>query len=393
VDNLDEFFRYSTRRDVLRWGVCACGAAAVLPRNLFGVTQDVAGRGHLEGPKLEGISRHEAMFWEELPDDKVKCVLCPRECEVANVERGYCGVRENQGGKYQTLVYGALCSANVDPIEKKPLFHYLPGTTAFSVATAGCNVECKFCQNWEISQFRPEQVPSVLVTPEHLIEVCRREHAPTVAYTYSEPVIFYEYMHDAAAIGREKGVGSVMISNGYIQEKPLRELCKHLTGVKIDLKAFTETFYKEQCNGELAPVLKTLETLKDIGIWFEIVVLVIPTLNDSEDEIRQMSRWIMEHLGPNVPVHFSRFHPTYRVTNLPRTPVSTVERCRRVALESGIHYVYAGNLPTHPGENTYCHACQRTIIQRAGYRIVANNIEDGKCPYCGTEIPGVWGQA
>jgi pyruvate formate lyase activating enzyme len=332
------------------------------------------------------------MFWEELPDKKVKCVLCPRECEVADVERGYCGVRENQGGKYQTLVYGTLCSANVDPIEKKPLFHYLPGTTAFSIATAGCNIECKFCQNWEISQFRPEQVSSVLVPPERLIEVCRRERSPTVAHTYSEPVVFYEYMHDSAAIGREKGIGSVMISNGYIQEEPLRELCKYLTGVKIDLKAFTETFYNEQCNGELAPVLETLETLKDIGIWFEIVVLIIPTLNDSEDEIRQMSRWIVKHLGPDVPLHFTRFHPTYRMTNLPRTPVSTLERCRRVALESGVHYVYAGNVPMHPGENTFCHECKRTVIRRAGFRIIDNALEDGTCPDCSTKIPGVWSQ-
>jgi pyruvate formate lyase activating enzyme len=183
-----------------------------------------------------------------------------------------------------------------------------------------------------------------------------------------------------------------MISNGYIQEEPLRELCRHLTGVKIDLKAFTETFYKEQCHGELAPVLKTLETLKDIGIWFEIVVLIIPTLNDSEDEIREMSRWIVKQLGPNVPLHFSRFHPTYRLTNLPRTPVATLERCRQIALESGVRYVYAGNVPMHPGENTYCHECKRTVIRRAGFRIIDNALEDGKCPDCNTEIPGIWTQ-
>jgi pyruvate formate lyase activating enzyme len=392
MDIRDNLFRYPSRRDLLRWGVAACGAACALGRGAAPASQDKAGRSQLAGPKLEGVVRHEAMFWEEQPDKKVKCVLCPRECEVADVERGYCGVRENQGGRYQTLVYGALCSANIDPIEKKPLFHYLPGTTALSIATAGCNIECKFCQNWEISQFRPEQIDSMLVPPGELIAVAKRERSPTVAHTYSEPVIFYEYMHDSARLGRKHGVGAVMISNGYIQEKPLRELCRHLTGVKIDLKAFTETFYIEQCNGELKPVLATLETLKDMGIWFEIVVLIIPTLNDSKEEIRQMSRWVVEHLGPDVPMHFNRFHPTYRVTNLPRTPISTVERCRNIALEAGVHYVYTGNVPMHPGESTYCHSCNETIIHRAGYRIVANGMKDGKCSKCKTPIPGVWSQ-
>jgi pyruvate formate lyase activating enzyme len=392
MDNLDNIFRYPSRRDMLRWGAAACGATAVLGWNRGGLSQDVAGAGQLAGPALEGVVRREAMFWEELPDKKVKCVLCPRECEVADVERGYCGVRENQGGRYQTLVYGAVCSANVDPIEKKPLFHYLPGTAAMSIATAGCNIECKFCQNWQISQFRPEQIDSILLTPERLVEVCKRELAPTIAHTYSEPVVFYEYMHDVAKLSRRHGVGNVMISNGYIQEEPLRELCRHITGVKIDLKAFSESFYKEQCNGELAPVLKTLELLKEIGIWFEIVVLVIPTLNDSAEEIREMSRWVVEHLGPDVPMHFSRFHPTYRVTNLPRTPIATVENCRRLAMEAGVHYVYAGNVPMHPGENTYCHHCNETLIERAGYRIINNAIANGKCPHCQTTIPGIWSQ-
>ena len=394
MDNLGNIFTEPSRRDLLRWGV-ACGAAGVLgPGGLNRAwAQDAAGPGMLPGPKLEGVARHQAMFWEKLDEKKVKCVLCPRECEVADVERGYCGVRENQGGEYQTLVYGALCSANLDPIEKKPLFHYLPGTTAFSVATAGCNIECKFCQNWQISQFRPEQVPSTLVEPERLVRVCQSRRSPTIAYTYSEPVIFYEYMHDTAALARAQGIGSVMISNGYIQEKPLRQLCRHLTGIKIDFKAFTEKFYRESCAGELKPVLATLEILKDIGIWFELVVLVIPTLNDSTEEIRQMSEWVVRHLGPDVPMHFTRFHPTYRITNLPRTPVSTLERSREIALAAGVRYVYAGNVPTHPGENTYCHGCRHELIRRTGFRVQFNRIEEGKCPKCGTAIPGVWSQA
>ena len=391
MDCLDNLFSKPTRRDMLRFGV-ACGAAATMCPLHRGFAQDIAGTGALEGPELRGVIRHEAMFWEKLEERRVKCVLCPRECQVADVERGYCGVRENQGGSYQTLVYGALCSANVDPIEKKPLFHYQPGTTAFSIATAGCNIECKFCQNWQISQFRPEQINSVHVTPAQLIASCKSRRCPTIAYTYSEPVVFYEYMHDAAAMGREHGIGSVMISNGYIQEKPLRKLCKHLTGVKIDFKAFSDKFYVETCAGELKPVLDVLEVLKDIGIWLELVVLIVPTLNDSPDEIRQMSEWVVKHLGRDVPMHFTRFHPTYRITNLPRTPVSTLERSRQIALDSGVHYVYAGNVPMHPGENTYCHKCQHELIGRMGYRIRFNRITDGKCPKCGTTIPGVWSQ-
>jgi pyruvate formate lyase activating enzyme len=391
MDNLENLFLQPTRRQVLRLGAACCAAGALI-RPKFSWAQDLAGHSQLLGPQLEGIARHEAEFWEELPNNKVKCVLCPRECEVADVERGYCGVRENRGGKYQTLVYGALCSANVDPIEKKPLFHYLPGTTAFSIATAGCNVECKFCQNWQISQFRPEQVRSTRVTPQQLVAACRNHDSPTIAYTYSEPVIFYEYMHDTAAAAREQGIGSVMISNGFIQEKPLRQLCKYLTGVKIDFKAYSEEFYKEWCAGKLKPVLHTLEVLKDVGIWFEMVILVIPTLNDSPAEVAGMSKWVIEHLGPDVPMHFTRFHPTYRVTNLPRTPVSTLERCRQIALDAGVHYVYAGNVPMHPGENTYCHNCRNQLIRRTGFRVVANHIKDGQCPKCNTPIPGVWTQ-
>jgi len=391
MDDLTIVFRCPTRRDVLRLGL-ACGAACAFGPAARVLAQDTPGTSELSGPKLKGVARHPARHWQALPDKRIKCTLCPRGCEVADVERGYCGVRENQGGQYQTLVYGAVCSANVDPIEKKPLFHYLPGTTAFSIATAGCNIECKFCQNWEISQYRPEQVESIVVTPEELVKTCRARRAPTIAYTYSEPTVCYEYMHDVAAAGRQQGLGSVMISNGYMQEKPLRELCRQLTGVKIDLKAFTEKFYQDMCAGELKPVLGALEVLKSTGIWLELVVLIIPTLNDSPAEIEQMAKWVVQHLGPDVPMHFTRFHPTYRVTNLPPTPVTTLENCRRVALDAGVRYVYAGNVPNHPGENTYCHGCQRLLIRRIGFQVAANELKDGRCPKCGVAIPGVWTQ-
>jgi pyruvate formate lyase activating enzyme len=290
------------------------------------------------------------------------------------------------------LVYGALCSANVDPIEKKPWFHYLPGTTALSVATAGCNMECKFCQNWRISQFRPEQVPSTEVTPPKLVELCKQCGSPTIAYTYSEPVVFYEYMHDSAKLARAAGIGSVAISNGYILSQPLRDLCTVLTAIKVDLKAFTEKFYAQMCSARLAPMLEALEHIRATGIWMELVILIVPTLNDSPDEIRQMSQWVVKQLGPDVPMHFTRFHPTYRVMNLPDTPVDTLQQCRQVALDCGVKFAYCGNLRGHPGENTYCPSCSQTLIQRVGYYVARNEIKDGRCPKCQTTIPGIWSQ-
>ncbi len=334
----------------------------------------------------------EARFYEKLAELKVKCTLCPRECQVADRERGYCGVRENRGGEYKTLVYNRPCSANPDPIEKKPLFHFLPGTAAFSIATAGCNIECKFCQNWQISQFRPEQVASTYLTPENIVSLARQTRCKSIAYTYSEPVIFYEYMYDIAKLGKSRGVYSVIISNGYISEKPLRELCNVLTAVKIDLKAYTEKFYRDTCSGELKPILKTLEILADIGIWTELVVLIVPTLNDSEAEIRDMSKWIVTHMGKNVPVHFTRFHPTYKIRNLPSTPVKTLERSREIALAEGLNFAYVGNVWGHKGENTYCPKCSSPVVERYGYHIKAVRLEHGKCKKCGELIPGLWSE-
>lgn len=332
----------------------------------------------------------EAMHYKKLEEQRVECEICPRECKVAPKERGYCGVRENEGGVYNTLVYGRACSANVDPIEKKPLSHFLPGTRALSIATAGCNVECKFCQNWEISQFRPEQIRDMNLQPETLVSEALDRKIASIAFTYSEPVIFYEYMHDTAKLAKEKGVESVMISNGYIKEKPMSQLCEHLSAVKIDLKAFTEKFYKETCSGKLQPVLDTLKLLKKKGMWFEIVVLIIPTLNDSEAEIHEMCAWVFDELGPDVPIHFSRFHPTYKIKNLPPTPISTLTLARQTAMQAGLNYAYVGNVPGHEGESTYCPSCKKTIVKRTGYGVTGIAIEDGKCKFCDCPIPGIW---
>jgi len=337
------------------------------------------------------VSNHEAMFYEKLPERIVRCDLCPRHCRVTDGQRGWCGVRKNRAGVYRTLVYGKIVSGHVDPIEKKPMYHYMPGTPALSVATAGCNFECKFCQNWEISQVRPEQIPAVDLPPARLVEIAKARKVPTLAFTYNEPIVFYEYMHDAAKRARAAGIGSVMISNGYIEAKPLRQVCRHLTGVKVDFKAFSEAFYRDICQGKLKEVLETLLLIKKIGIHLELVVLVIPTLNDSEKELTGMAKWIVKNLGPDVPLHFSRFTPRYRLKNLPRTPVKTLERARGIARAAGVHYVYIGNVPFHQAGHTYCHKCNTVLIRRVGYLVRQNLItKKGTCPKCGTAIPGVW---
>lgn len=332
----------------------------------------------------------EARYYEKLANRKIKCVLCPRECVIDDLERGYCGGRENINGTYYTLVYGKPCTAHIDPIEKKPLYHFMPGTEAFSIATAGCNVLCKFCQNWQISQSRPEQVRSFDMPPAKVAQIARENNCPSIAYTYTEPVIFTEYVHDSAIEGHKRGVKSVMISNGYIQAKPMKDLCKVLDAVKIDLKAFTERFYKELVSGHLRPVLDTLVLLRAENMWTEIVYLVIPGQNDDEKELRDLSKWIINELGPDVPIHFTRFHPQYRLTNLPPTPIRVLKKARQIALDAGIHFVYTGNVPGDPGENTYCPSCNTMLIRRIGFSIVDNKIKNGACPKCGTEIPGVW---
>lgn len=344
----------------------------------------------MSSPAQKITHQTEARWYEKQPYKKIVCKLCPRECNIDDHERGYCGVRENWDGIYYTLVHSKPCTYHVDPIEKKPLFHFLPGTEALSIATVGCNVDCKFCQNWQISQVRPEQVKNFDLPPKKIAELAIDTGAPSIAYTYSEPVIFAEYMYDTAVAGNERDIKSVMISNGYIQEKPMRELASVLSAVKIDLKAFTEKYYQEIVDGELKPVLDTLVLLKKLGIWTEIVYLVVPTLNDSENEFTKLSRWIKNNLGVDIPIHFTRFYPQYKMQNLPPTPVKTLETARQIALSEGIQFVYIGNIPGHEGENTYCPGCKKVLIERQGFYINDNKIKLGKCPHCGREIPGIW---
>lgn len=333
----------------------------------------------------------EARFYEKLSYKKTVCKLCPRECTIDDRERGYCGVRENRGGTYYTLVHSRPCTFHVDPIEKKPFFHVYPGTLAFSLATAGCNVNCKFCQNWEISQVRPEQVRSIYMPPKKVASVAKEYQCESIAYTYSEPVIFYEYMVDTAEAGHELGVMSVVVTGGYISEEPVKQLCSHVDAIKVDLKAFSEKYYREVVNGELKPVLDALVAMQKQGMWTEIVYLVVPTLNDSDEEFKGLVRWIKSELGVEVPVHFTRFYPQYLLKNLPPTPVETLERAKAIADAEGLHYVYIGNVPGHTAENTYCPFCRHVLVERIGYTLRGFHIRNGKCKYCQKGIAGVWG--
>ena len=332
----------------------------------------------------------EARHYKKLAHKKVQCQLCPRGCVVDDRERGYCGDRENRGGTYYTLVYSRICSAHIDPIEKKPFFHVYPGTMAFSIATAGCNVNCKFCQNWEISQVRPEQVRSIYVPPRKVAALARANGCVSIAYTYSEPVVFDEYMVDTAKAGHREGVKSVVVTGGYIQQDPLKELCGVVEAIKVDLKAFSEKYYKEVVNGELKPVLDAIVTMRKLGMWTEIVYLVVPGLNDSDAELKGLVRWVKTELGPDVPLHFSRFFPQYLLKNLPPTPMKTMERAKAIADSEGLHYVYLGNVPGNPAESTYCPRCGRKIVDRVGYIVRAIHIRKGRCQYCGEKIPGLW---
>jgi len=334
----------------------------------------------------------EARYYRKLSDPKnsVSCALCPRGCTIPDGETGFCRARKNNKGTLYTLGYGLPCAVHVDPIEKKPFYHVRPTSASFSIASAGCNLRCKFCQNWQISQVSPSDTLNEQLPPEAVIEAALASRCESIAHTYTEPTNFYEYMLDVAMLAKKRGVLSVYHSNGYINQEPLKELCKYIDAADIDLKGFSQAFYSKFCEGELKPVLETLKTLKEKGVWLEITNLVITGQNDDPAMIAEMCSWIKTNLGPDVPVHFSRFFPMYKMTNVAPTPVPIIERARDIALKAGLHYAYTGNVPGNAGENTYCPGCQRPIIRRAGYSVVANEVKKGKCKFCGTVIKGLW---
>jgi len=333
----------------------------------------------------------EAMLYSPLEEGKVKCHLCSHRCVISPSKKGICGVRENREGTLFSLVFGRAISMNVDPIEKKPLFHLFPGSTSFSIATVGCNFRCLQCQNHEISQMPVDEkiIDGSVVPPSKIVSLAKENRCRSISYTYTEPTIYFEYAYETAALASQEGIRNVFVTNGYMTEEALKTIQPYLDGANVDLKSYQEKFYKEMCGARLKPVLESLKLMKALGIWVEITTLVIPTLNDSEREFEEIAQFILS-LGAEVPWHLSAFYPTYKLINLPRTPAATLHRAREIGMKAGLRYVYCGNIPGQGGENTFCPHCGRIVIHRMGFRVVKNDVAGGECHHCHAKIDGVW---
>ena len=334
----------------------------------------------------------DTRYWHVLDDGRVQCDVCPRACKLRDGQRGLCFVRGAEAGRIKLFSYGRSSGFCVDPIEKKPLNHFLPGTSVLSFGTAGCNLACKFCQNWDMSKSREMDTLADGASPEDLADAAERLGCASIAFTYNDPVVFMEYAIDAAQACRARGIRSVAVTAGYMCAEPRAELYRHMDAANVDLKAFTERFYYKICGGALAPVLETLEYLKrETRVWFEITTLLIPGENDSDGELDRMTQWIAEKLGPDVPLHFTAFHPDWKMFDRPRTPPATLTRARRIALANGLHYVYTGNVHDDEGGSTYCPHCGTRVIERDWYELGAWQLTDtGACKNCGTQIPGMF---
>ena len=334
---------------------------------------------------------HPAKWWEEAENGKLLCTLCPRYCTIGEGQAGFCFIRQNIGGKLYSAGYGRPTGFAIDPIEKKPLNHFLPGTEILSFGTAGCNLGCKFCQNWSISKAKIDNVRSLYASPEDVVELAIKHRSPSIAFTYNDPVIFGEYVIDISKLAREEGIKSVMVTAGYIDKHARKEVYEYVDAANVDLKAFTENFYTKLTSSHLADVLDTLLWLKnETGVWFEITTLLIPGENDSEEELKQMCGWILQNLGDEVPIHFTAFHPDFKLTAKERTPGSTLTRARKLAIDLGLKYCYVGNVHDSIGQNTYCPDCSKTLIARDWHSVLFNRIEGEKCPYCGRKILGIF---
>ncbi|HWP03856.1 MAG TPA: AmmeMemoRadiSam system radical SAM enzyme [Gemmatimonadaceae bacterium] len=341
---------------------------------------------------LEQEETHPTRHWHALQDGRIQCDICPRECKLHEGQRGLCFVRARRGDAIVLTTYGRSSGFCIDPIEKKPLNHFLPGTAVLSFGTAGCNLACKFCQNWDISKSREIDTLADAASPEKIAATAKRLGCRAVAFTYNDPVIFHEYAIDVAQACRELGIKTVAVTAGYQKPAARAEFYQYMDAANVDLKAFTERFYHEVCAGQLAPVLDTLEYLKhETSVWFEITNLLIPELNDSDAELDAMTRWIAEHLGADVPIHFTAFHPDWKMLDRPHTPPATLKRARRIAIENGLHYAYTGNVHDVEGGSTYCHGCGARLIVRDWYEILDWRLtSDGRCPDCGTRCAGVF---
>ena len=332
----------------------------------------------------------EASFYEKISDNLVKCTLCPEYCFLKNGQRGFCRVREPLNGKLQTLVYGAICAQHIDPIEKKPLFHFIPGSKTYSIATAGCNSRCMFCQNWTISQRPPEETRNKKVLPQDLILETKKNGCSSISYTYSEPNIFFEYVIDSSKIAKNNGLKNISVTGAKINPEPLIEMSQYLDASNVDLKGFDPGYLKKVCRQDLANILENIIILKKNNVWVEITNLIVPTLNDDLSVINKMVKWIKKELGPEIPIHFSRFWPQYKLRHLYPTPVDTLKEARLIALNEGMYYVYVGNVPELSFQSTICPNCKKVVIDRRGYEIIDNFIVDSKCKFCGYTIAGIW---
>jgi len=337
-------------------------------------------------PKTEG----HALFWQYLGDGRVLCELCPHLCVISDGMRGRCNVRENRGGKLHSLVYGRPVAISMGPIEKAPFHHFYPGHSRRTIATAGCNLMCLHCQNWTISQGDVDELRYLPMTPDKIIQDVIDDGLTSVSFTYTEPTVFYEYMYDIAQLAKQKGLKTNLVTNGFINPDPLRQLLKYMDAVRVDLKAFTEDFYVNISAGRLEPVLETLKIIHEEGVHLEIINLVIPTLNDDPDDIKRMCEWIVNNLSADVPIHFNRFFPQFKMTDLPATPIETLEKAALIARDAGLRFVYIGNVAGHPYNNTFCPDCGEMVIQRSALAILSNKVVEGKCGYCGYALPGEW---
>ncbi len=334
----------------------------------------------------------EARFYQKGKDKSVKCGLCNHLCTIVPGKRGICGVRENIDGVLYSLVYGRLIAEHLDPIEKKPLFHFLPASTSYSISTVGCNFRCLHCQNYKISQyprFHRGEIAGTRQTADDVVQTAKMEGARSISYTYVEPTIFYEFAYDCSKRARDEGIKNVFVSNGYMSKEAAEDLAGVLDGINIDIKAFTERFYREVCKAKLQPVLDNIRLFHELGVWVEVTTLIIPGWNDSEQELKDIAKFIKE-IDPSMPWHVTAFYPTYKMTDRPPTPVDTLRRAREIGLEEGLKFVYEGNIPGEGGENTYCPSCDSILIKRMGFRIIENRMDQGKCPKCGEPIQGIW---
>jgi len=332
-----------------------------------------------------------AKWWKPVDNNKILCTLCPRYCKIGEGQPGFCYIRQNLGGKLYTIGYGRPTGFAVDPVEKKPLNHFLPGSSILSFGTAGCNLGCKFCQNWSISKAKLDDDNSISASPEDVIEIAKRYHTPSIAYTYDDPTIFGEYVIDISRIARDEGIKNVMVTAGYIDKEARKEVYQYIDAANVDLKGFTERFYNKLTFSHLNDVLDTLVWLKnETDIWFEITTLLIPGENDSDNEIKEECDWILNNLGDSVPLHFTAFHPDFRMRDKERTPASTLKRARKTALSSGIKFCYVGNIYDTEGQTTYCPECKSALIERDWHSVNFNKMNNNKCSNCGIIIPGVF---